>query len=273
MDKDDIYKTLYDNAEDLRKKVSLYDNYSKNHDKIMRKKKIIYCLEYILPFVVSSYISSSILSKSDRNIFLLDEVKYYENIEYTYDSNGNEYVKRSSDTNFFDDLYYTTGWIIDDFGNYAREEIHFDVSLLNQYSPTDLLKLDLGDLQQLFSVVDYKKYIRSSLSEDDYKYEDDMIVIIKSDREYIEEFNRIQTPFENLLDILIAFLINLILGLGISKIFVRHRLTDKINAYLDEIRKINIDECRELLEIREENLELFKDIKEEENHGGFHLKK
>lgn len=275
--KEDVVKIIKDSINDLEKKVSLYDDYMNNEKKIKCKRKIVYYLECILPYIIASFIGNSVLHHFGHSIYTLDEIKYYENVQRNICSNGLEDVNRSNKKTFSNSFFTSTPWEIDEFGNYVREEVYYSLDALEDYDLYELLAMSDESLKKLFPVVNHKKYIQNTLSEEDLKYDDNLVFISITNREYIEDFDRIQTRTENLLDIVICLIITIVCGVSISSIVVRHRITDKMNAYIDEIKKINIKEYKELLKIRQDNLELLVDENEKRlkrgsnEHGVFHF--
>lgn len=275
--KEDIVKAIQDSIVELENKVSAYDYYVENEKKVKRRKKVIYALECALPYIISSFIGSEVLHQVDRSILNFDEIKYYENVQENLCSNGLEYINRSTKESFSKYFFTSTPWVKDEFGNYTREEVYYSLDALDSYDIYELLEMSDDELRELFPIVDKKMYVKNVLSKDDLKYDDDLVFISRTYREYDEMLNRTQTFSENLVDIVIFLIITIVLGMMISKIIVRHRITDKINVYLDEIKKVNIKEYRELLKIRQDNLNLLEDSEEKDlkrgsnEHGIFHF--
>lgn len=210
MDREDIYNAIYESFDEINKKVIVYDNYEKNMSKLTRRRKNIYYLEYVLPYLVASFISANILRQFDRNAFILDEVKYYENVETTLWSNGYEDTKTSTKEHFSSHFFFTTGWSIDEFGNYTRDEVHFRMDDLDNYELEEIINMSDNELEELFQVIDRKKYTRNYLTEEDKKYDEDMVVITKSERVYSDDLTRHQTIAENILDIVINLGLNIL---------------------------------------------------------------
>lgn len=258
MSREDVLKQMQDSTKKIEKKVAACDYYKKHKAVLENVKKLTYCGELILPYILSFFLGEMSLEKIGHSVFSLDKVKYYENVQETICSNGEENIKSSTEETFDESFYTSTAWIQDEFGNYTREEVYYNLEVLKEYDLNELLAMSNDELKSLFPIINRKMYIKNSLSEDDLKYDDNMIIISKCYREYNESLDTTQTVSDNIFDIFICFVVTLIWGLGISKIVVRHNVSSKIGAFIEEIKTINLDEYRKLLRIRQDNLSLLE---------------
>lgn len=265
---EDILKITEDAIKEVKDKIDMYNKYESYGKKLVRRKKACYYLECFLPYLLASFIGTGLLHKYDHSIFTLDNVRYYENVQEINYSNGINYTNRSETERFPEYFYTSTPWVLDESGNYTREEVYYSLEALDNYEVSQLLNMKEDEIKSLFPVVNNKKYVKNILDEEDLKYDEDLVVVVKSNREYDEEYDRVQTIPENIFDIFIVLIITVVSGMMISKMFVKHCISNRINVALDELKKIDINECQYLLKIRQDNLDLLRDEDEKEKMKG-----
>lgn len=259
MSRREILKEMQASTKKIEKRIKAYEYYKNYGKRLERAKKFTFYGEYIAPYIISLLLCELSLEKINHSALFLDEVKFYENVQETFFSNGKESLKRSNKETFEECFCVSTAWVQDEFGNYTREEVYYNLEALEKYDVSELLAMSSDELKNLFPVVNRKKYTKNSLDEEDLIYDENMVIISKNHREYNESLNITQTKISNILDIVICIIVTLIWGVGISKIVIRHRLSNKIGAFIEHAKYINLDEYQELLSIRQDNLSLLEE--------------
>lgn len=277
MDREDILKIMEKRVKEVEKKVNFVNVDAK---KIELMRKIIYFLECVVPYLLSSLINAKVLSYFNHSAFALDVIKYYENVQETLYSNGLNTKKSSTTDNFSQEICTSTAWVKDELGNFTREEVYYSTEAINEYDVDELLSMSVDELQEVFPIINKKKYVKNFLDEDDLKYNENLVILTKTYREFNSDFDHIQTYGENIFDLDLYLILVIISGLAISKLLVRHRISDKIKLSLEQIKQINnIEDYELLLKIRQENLNLLtagneKQLKKgNDKHGLFYFKK
>lgn len=280
MNKDEILTIIENSVSEIENKINLYEKYKNKDKKIKRLQKIVYGLECFLPYLIASLISTKVLSDSNHSIYTLDEVKYYENVQETICSNGFTLKKSSNTTKNFSESFFTsTAWIKDEFGNYMREEVYYNMEAINDYEVEELLSMSEEEIKSLFPIVNKKKYVKNSLKEEDLIYNENLVAFVKTYKEFDEQYDYKQTVAGNMFDIFICLMSTIISGMIFSKLLIRHRISGKMKLSFEETVKINVDEYQTLLKIRQDNLNMLLSEDEKKlkrgskKYGLFHFTK
>lgn len=247
----------------------LYDNYEKHNLKYGIVSALIRCgiaLDYCIPFLASTIVISSVYAKVNRMPFIKTDIKEYASTQSMMTSNG--YTKKISsyDTEYTDkSIEYSSGWRINDNNLYERDVIVY------RYNDNDIdlekvLSMTNEEIANLYTVCNYKKIQKQTLSEEDSIYNEDVVILNRVSN--LESFRtRKESNIENALSTLI-FILFVFLGSSFlssaRNLLIRETIGDKLKKVQKNYKPLSKKEwscAKKILEIRKENVDLISNGK------------
>lgn len=257
--KQKLIKVLKKEVKQLEDKIELANFYN-TRNKVFRN--LIKCgifLDKILPYIVGFTISGVTLNHTDVSPFKIDQVIEYSTVSETKTSSG-DILKTESFTEEYENYFiYSTGWIVNEIGLYERKVYTFNFSDLIEYEIDDILDMSQEELCSLFTIHNIENIQKTTLSEDDYIYDEDMILI---NNVYENEENyrmRDEYWYEIFFSFLFLIFSSCFFGLIIKKIVIKDKIKDKLVSFKREcsvIKPEDIEAYKKILKIKRDNLRL-----------------
>ena len=261
MKNSEIIESLKNSSLSMQKQ---YNNYKKNRLKYGIVSAFIRCgigLDYCIPYLASTVIVLSGYAKLDRKPFIKSNIKEYAST-YTMETSDGYTKKISSyDTKYTDkSIEYSSGWRINDNNMYERDIIIYS------YNDDDInlekvLTMTNEEISKLYTVCNYKKIQKEKLDEDDYIYNEDVVILNRVSNNELYRLRK-ETNLENAISTLL-FLLFIFLGESFlssaRNLLIRETISDKLKRVQKNYRPLSKKElccALKVLEIRKENLDL-----------------
>lgn len=222
--------------------------------KLLIKSGIV--LDFALPFIIATTIC---YYTGNKNIpFKKDLVTKKIGIE-TIDTSTGVHLERYSDGILYEDiiLEHSTGWIINDEGQYQRTITRYRIiDEIDLSNIEEILNMSQDEIENKFEVGELHTITKTSLCSDDYIYNQEALIII-SDKMSDETTNRLETSRENE-EYSVEFIgemcvYGIIIRLIEFKICKNKYVRNKLKEY--EPKDISKNELEKVLELERENLQ------------------
>ena len=266
--KEQIYNGLENEVRDLNDKVSNLKIY--NLKNAMKRGGIntVYALHKAAPYFLAMVVASSTFPMlSSKKPFQKDPViekAFVQNIDTT---TGYHYQKRSFDERFdTNSLEYTTGWEIGENNLYTRTLITYEINKSIDLADLDsLLSKTDQELRESLHVTNIEIISKSELTPEDEIFMEPAVIVTRSFRSDDMTYEREENFGEDLWTSFLYIAYVAIIGFGLSairKTIIKRKVEDKLAKIKNRYRRIEdyeLDELKELLLIKKENLKLLTD--------------
>lgn len=266
-----LIDTLVKQRDEIQDKI---DNYQKYNEINYIRRKIVktgLVINYALPFILSAIILFSISKKTNNTPFIIDNVEEKEKIELIDSSNGYHEENICYGENNNSKIEYSEKWKKNEYGLYERKVtsyIMYDIDINDRKTIFSMSKEELeNNLIKLSEEIFTKPY----LEEKDKSFMEDCVIItriVETENIKKEKESKGKNIIFTLLYIAMFFIIGNSIKL-ISRVLIRDKITNKLKEidykYI-EIDEKQLEKLKEILKIREENINLLN-IEKEDYHG------
>ena len=269
MKSSEIVKTIKKSSSSMEK---LYNNYEKHNLKYGIVSALIRCgiaLDYCIPFLASTIVISSVYDKLNRVPFIKNDIKEYASTYSMMTSNGYSKKIESYENEYTDkSIEYSSGWIINDHNLYERDVIVYRYND-NDVDLEKVLNMSNEEISNLYTVCNYKKIQKQVLDEEDYIYNEDVVILNRVSNSESYRIRK-ETDMENILSTAIFILFILVGSNFLSNarnLLIRETIGDKLKKVQRNYKPLSKKEwncAKKILEIRKENVDL---ISNEKNRG------
>ena len=266
MTSDELLKYLKQDLEDTKDYLKSKEEKTLRHFLAHLLVKSTIALKYALPFLVASALSIYLNSKFLNNTFYIDKIKDIGYNQEIITSTGINIDKTSYDINYDDNsIRYTTGWNIDNNGLYYREETIYDLSNEEKYMDSDVIEnITKEELDNILEVEDIKVIRKNQLNQEDYFYNEDMIIFTYSSYDDSNIRYRNETSKENRERYINIILLSVLFD-GLIRLLLIKTIDSKINQKLEDLKIkycfLSSDEYSELLdriELKKKNIKILE---------------
>lgn len=271
--KKEIYNHLNNEEKELNEKVSNIRLYNLKNFFRRRGVDAVFVLHKATPFVLATIIASSTFPMlSTKKPFHKDTIIEKAYIQSINSSTGYNYQRSSFDYKYDTNrLEYSTGWTLDENNLYTRT--------LTTYQIDD--SIDLRDLDSLLSkteqelreslyITNIEKISKPELTKEDEMFNEPAVIITRSFTSDELFYEREENTGEDLWTSVLYISYIAIIGLGLASIrntiFKRkaEKELEKLKLKYRRISAEEIEELKELLLIKQENLKLLNNTDVEE---------
>lgn len=281
IDKNELMHTLTKEYQDLKEKVKNRESYNKKMKKYRNLLKLGIKLNLWFPYIISTIYFTHQFQKEGNLPFIFDQIKEYANVK-TIDTSNNRHLEYVSyDENYDDELIqYSTKWVKDDNDLFTRNIITYRIdNNLDLNDTKKILSMSKDELESLVIITNVETIKKDKLDNDDIMFNENIIYITnhKKSKEFI---TRKENIGENIA-ISICYLICIIDVGAIASVAYQKLTNNKLENYLKnkeysckntDVNEIN--ELRQLLKIKEENLKLLDENRQIDNkEQQFYLRK
>lgn len=219
-------------------------------------------IDYALPFIVVAIIIFYRNEAKGNTPFLIDEITEKASIETIDTSTGYHLETTSFDYDYDkEELEYSTGWIINEYGLYERKSTIYKVNKDNYINNIeDIFAMSKEEMDNLFTITDMKTISKKNLEPGDEIYNEDAFIITNHFESEEETMTRSETTGENVLFSLLYIIVVLLWGNSTKqfmKIFVKTYIRDRLKEYEPMYKIITpkeIETLKEILAMKKENL-------------------
>lgn len=223
-------------------------------------------LDKLFPYIISAALIANSNHFQNNKPFNIDKIPVKPSIEVITTSNGitKELISYEKKYNK-EEIEYSTGWTINKQGLYERKITTYYLERdIDEYDIDAILNMSKNELESLLKIKNIEIIKKNTLSEDDYLYEKEGIIIINH---YIsdEEVKLVdETILSNIFNSTAYIALVLLLSKTIKftkKICLKVNIKDELNKikaqnyYVDFIDR---EQLIKVLEIKKQNLEILK---------------
>lgn len=223
---------------------------------------------FLLPSMVSIAITCNGFKKFNLTPFKLDKVHSYAKI-ITTDTTTQKHNEEEVYLDGFEyspTFEYSTGWILNKNNLFEREVSVYRLNEdIKEENIKEILKMSDEEILKLFTLTNKQTIQKAYLEEEDYFYNEDMFIItsMHEDKNKTKIVN--ESSDKNILSTLAYLLIGVILFSINRGILDKMRIYKKIKNSINQKYKIiefeNLEEVKEIIKIRKENIALFEEPK------------
>lgn len=259
-----IVKKLDSQVNKLKNKIEHRKLYNVRNLAIRTLIRTGFVIDYVAPFVLAGFIGANNPLFKENPPFQIDKFPKKASVQTIDTSSGIHTEKITYDFRFNDEiLEHSTGWVINDKGLYERIVTTYKVSEKIDLEDTDsIFKMSKEEIESSISVTNIKKISKSILSDDDYIYNEDAIIVINHKK--IDKYTTMkdESTIGNILNTM--FYLFYIYGSAtiinrLKRIIFKMNVSEKIKSYeltFVKYSKNDLKEMRKILKLREENLTL-----------------
>lgn len=261
MNNDILINTLTKQRDEIKDKIENYKRYNQIN-KIKRTiVKTGIAIDYAIPFILSLIIILNISKKTNKTPFIIDDKEEREKLELIDTSSGYHKENMHYEENINSKIEYSEKWKKNEYGLYERKVTSYIIYDIDINDKEKILSMDKEELENHLIPLSENIYTKEKLSEEDLIYSSDNVILTR----IIETKNTKkvkETKEENIITTAIYMILFFILekGIkGINKIIIRDKIKNKLNEIeydYSEIDEEKLKELKDILEIREENLNL-----------------
>lgn len=265
-----LIETLLKQRNEIQDKI---DNYQRYNEINNIKRKIVkagIAINYALPFILSSIILISISKKTNNTPFIIDEIEEKEKIELIDSSNGyhDENIYYNEDNN--SKIEYLEKWKKNEYGLYEKKITTYMIYNVDINDRKKIFSMSKEELASHLIKISESIITKPYLEEKDFFLEDCILLTRVNETgntKKVKETKEANFLF-TLLYIAIFFIIEKNIKL-VDRIILRNKITNKLGEMEYNYREIDekqLQELKEILKIREENINIIN-MGKEEYHG------
>lgn len=274
MDNDILINILLKKRNEIKDKIDNYEKY--NQINIIRRKIITSSLaiDYAFPFILSFIILFNISKKTNSTPFIYDDIEEKEKIELIDTSNGYHEENKYYEDNINPKIEYSESWKKNEYGLFERKVTSYIIHNIDINDKEEILSMSKEDLEKKLIPLSENIYTKECLDEKDKLFLEDAIILTRVEETQNTKKTK-ESKEENTIFTLIYLALFILLEKSIKKIdkiIFREKIKNKLKEIEYNYREINKEELKilkEILKIREDNLEM---IKREECHHEKHIK-
>lgn len=275
---DDLIAKLDKDYLKLENKIEQYKFYNIRNKIIRLIIKSGLALNYALPFILASFIVLYCNPIFKISPYKLDEVKIYASTQTIETSTGLNLEYTSYDVIYTDKyLKYSTGWTINEDNLYEREETIYQInSKIKSMSHEEIFEMTKEELEDIVDILDIKTIYKSNLEPDDYMFSDSAIIISDFGKSKDDYKIHKETELEDLLEVVGHIALCAIIGSILRNRYIFRIIKDKLKGYASSYSVIDEKDVRKLkqiLEIKEENINLLKDEYDKNDNFTYRLRR
>lgn len=257
--KEDLIDSLTKDVLDLENVVNNYYGNKRKSKVILKLLKFGKITNKFLPYIIGSTLTSYALDAMDYSFLENNSVAEYAMVQETMLSSGDRIIKESYEKNYATAFLYSTGWIKGQYDLYERTVYTFNFDELATMDFYEVLKMNKEELCSMFIVTNIETIRKSNLSEDDYLYENNTVMITNVYESEENFYMRDKYWYETFLAYLVCLVWSFIMGRVIDKVIIRNKIKNKLGVYEEKykvIEEANIDDYKRILNLKKENLSL-----------------
>lgn len=275
MNNDFLIETLTKQRDEIKDKI---DNYQK-YNQINKLRRMIIktgiAIDYAFPFILSLIIMFNLSKKVNNKPFIIDEIEEKEKIEIIDASSGyhceSEYYGEDTTSR----LEYSEGWKFNEYGLFERKVTSYILYNININDKEKILSMSKEELDSHLIKLSEDIYTKAVLSKKDELYLTDNVIFTQI--KVINTKTIKETKENNALSTIIFIIFLFLLKKSITKvdrIIFRDVIINKLRELEYSYREIDKDELnklKDILEIRNENLDILK-VKSKGDYHGKHIR-
>lgn len=221
-----------------------------------------------LPFILSSIILFYGGKTKGKTPFICDKIKENATLITTVTSTNNNLDSKIEYQSYpyNKSIEYSTKWEINDNGFYERTITQYELnSFVNTLTIDEILGMTKDEIEKMFYILDIKTIQKKQLDEEDQIYKENLVIVNIYDTDTNHYRYRNEAFKENAISTLMYLILSLLLGFSlkkVDKIIFKDYFIDRFNLLLINykiIKKKEIDELREIIKLKKENLLLLKE--------------
>lgn len=219
-------------------------------------------MDRAVPFYLAAFLTLNSSAFKNNKPFKIDNIDKPVYIKTIDTANGHHFeVICPYGSSYIDKIEYSTGWYNNDRGLYERTIVQYE---FNSDYVEDIINMTKEEIDNLLSITDVRTVSKNYLDDEDLIYDSDTVVITRYEKSNDIKLPVAETQSENIWNSSLYVAITFFCAMGfknVKKIIIKNVIQDKINLGLCKYRYISeqeIEEMKEIIKIKEENLKLIK---------------
>lgn len=274
MDNDILINTLLKKRNEIKDKIDNYEKY--NQINIIRRKiiKSALAIDYAFPFILSFIILFNISKKTNNTPFIYDDIEEKEKLELIDTSSGYHEENKYYEDNINSKIEYSERWKKNEYGLFERKVTSYILYNIDINDKEKILSMSKEELEKCLIPLSENIYTKEYLEEKNKMFLEDIVILTRVKETHNTKKAK-ESKEENTIFTLIYLALFILLEKNIKiidKIIFRDKIKNKLKEIEYNYREINKEELKilkEILKIREDNLEM---IKREECHHEKYIK-